>query len=182
MSDLVDELTRLLFESSFMTVATTDGDGLPWATPVEFVCDEDMRFYWISRVDARHSQNVRGNCHAALAIYDSRQKAGINAAVQGLYARGQVDEFRPCELSAVQPALQQWLEWRGERRAPPSVRPAATGSDADNSWRYYRLTPTELYALDPGGHPELPGVRVWRVRVDLSEDFARAYRERSGLR
>lgn len=181
MSDLVDELTRLLFESSFMTVATTDGDGLPWASPVEFVCDEDMRFYWISRVDAQHSQNVRANCHAALAIFDSRQTAGVNAAVQGLYARGQVDEFRPSELSAVQPALQQWLEWRGERRAPPSVRPAAAGSDTADSWRYYRLTPTELYALDPDGHPDLPGVRVWRVRVDLSEGFARAYRERSGL-
>jgi len=182
MIDLVDELTRLLFESSFMTVATTDDDGLPWATPVEFVCDEVMRFYWISRVDARHSQNVRANCHAALAIYDSRQTAGINAAVQGLYAQGQVEEFRRSELSAVQPALQRWLEWRGERRAPPSALPAAAGSDADNSWRYYRLTPTDLYALDPGGHPELPGVRVWRVRVDLSEGFARAYRERSGPR
>ena len=43
MSDLIDELTRLLFESSFMTVATADDKGLPWATPVEFVCDDVTR-------------------------------------------------------------------------------------------------------------------------------------------
>ena len=52
-----------------MTLATADADGLPWATPVEFACDESMRFYWTSHFDARHSRNVRANARAAAVIY-----------------------------------------------------------------------------------------------------------------
>lgn len=43
--DWIEDVTEILFESAFMTLATADGKGLPWASPVEFVCDEDLRFY-----------------------------------------------------------------------------------------------------------------------------------------
>jgi hypothetical protein len=57
--DWIDDVAELVFDSSFMILATADGDALPWVTPVEFLCDEDLRFYWNSVIDARHSENVR---------------------------------------------------------------------------------------------------------------------------
>ncbi len=70
MDDLIEDVTRLIFESSFMTVATADDDGVPWISPVELACDEELQFYWFSSIATRHSQNVRANPQAALSIYD----------------------------------------------------------------------------------------------------------------
>lgn len=178
MDDWLDDLTRLLFDSSFMALATADADGVPWATPVEFACDDDLRFYWTSHVDARHSRNVRANPRVGAVIFDSRQIAGVHAEVQGLYIEGSVEEFRDDELEAVRPSLSRWLEWRGDRREPPREASTSEPPDAESPWRQYRLTPVQLYALDPAGHPDIPGVRVWRLPVDLAESFARAYREK----
>ncbi len=177
MGDLRDDVVRILFESSFMTLATADDAGAPWATPVEFSCDEELRFYWTSHVDARHSRNVRGNARAALSIYDSTQTPGVRAEVQGVYAEGSVEELREEDLAAVLPRLRRWIEWR-EASHPQRSRAAADSSGDATAWRQYRLTPEKLYALDPAGHPDIPGVRVWKVELDLAERFARAYRSR----
>jgi len=183
MGNLTEELTELLFSSSFMTLATSDSSGQPWATPVEFACDEVPRFYWVSLIDARHSQNVRANPHAALVIYDSTQAPGVHAEVQGLYAEGSVEELSGADLEEVLPSLHRWTGLRHATRtaAVSSSRAGAEGSDPSaeaGRWRHYRLTPVQLYALDPDGHPDIPGVRVWRARVDLTDSFSRAHRSR----
>lgn len=180
MSDLTEELTKILFSSSFMTLATSDRDGLPWVTPVEFVCDEAMRFYWVSLVDARHSRNVRANPRAALAIYDSRQTPGVRAMAQGLYAEGSVEELHAADFEAARPSLRRWIDWRDAGLGAPRAPAGADPSGDETRWRQYRLTVTKLYALDPGGHPDFPGVRVWRASVDLTDSFSRAYRSRRG--
>jgi hypothetical protein len=176
--DLVEEAVRLLFSSSFMTVATVDDGGQPWATPVEYACDEDLRFYWSSHVDARHSRNVLVNPRAAISIYDSHQVPGVYGHVQGLYAEGTVEAFRAEELGDVTPSIRRWIAWRdatlrvSRDPAPPGAR------DDPEPWRTYRLTVSRLYALDPRGHPDVPGVRIWKVALDLADAFTRAYRSR----
>jgi len=175
--DLIDDVTAILFESAFMTLATVDGKGVPWATPVEFVCDEELRFYWTSLADSRHSQNVRENPRAALSIYDSTQTSGVRAEIQGVYAEGPAAELTAEEAEAVRPSLGRWLRWRDARRPRRAPRPDEPTVD-DAPWRTYRLTPTRMYAQDPRGHPSIPGVRVWRVELDLRESFSREYRSR----
>lgn len=177
MTDLVDDVLKILFDSSFMTLATADDEGVPWATPVEFVCDEELRFYWTSLADSRHSKNVQTNPRAALSIYDSTQTPGVRAEAQGLYAEGAVVELVPEELAAARPSLGRWIEWRDADKPPRSHRTEAAAAD-DARWRSYRLTPAHLYAQDPLGHPDIPGVRVWRVELDLGKRFTRAYRSR----
>lgn len=179
MNDWTDELVRLIFSSSFMTLATADDDGVPWGSPVEFVCDESLRFYWVSVFDARHSRNVEANPHAALSIYDSTQTPGV-AAVQGLYGEGPVEMLRGSDLEALRPILNRWVEWRDAGRDTSRRRPGG-GFGGDTPWRFYRLTPTQLYALDPDP-PRARGSLVdWRVPVDLAEAFSRAYRSRSAV-
>lgn len=179
MSDAVEELTELLFSSRFMTLATADADGSPWASPVEFACDERLRFHWTSHLEARHSRNLRENPRAALSIYDSTQPAGLRAEVQGLYAEGPVEELGGADAAAMGPSLSRWIAWRDRTRITSSPR-SDPQRMPDSPWRTYRLTPAGLYALDPAGHPDIPGVRIWRMPLDLSESFSRAYRARLG--
>lgn len=77
-----------------MTLATADNDVLPWVSPVEFVCDENLAFYWVSMTSARHSQNLRANPRAAFSIYDNTQTPGVNM-VQGLYGENRLRRLLP---------------------------------------------------------------------------------------
>ena len=43
----------------FMTLATADSDGRPWASPVYFSPAGYREFFWISEPGARHSRNSR---------------------------------------------------------------------------------------------------------------------------
>lgn len=159
-----------------MTLATADNDGLPWASPVEFVCDEVLRFYWLSMVDARHSKNIRENPRAAFSIYDCTQTPAVNA-VQGLYGEGPVEELLSSDLEEHQPSISRWISWRDAARKTPRPQDAERPDNADSQWRFYRIDPTDLYALDPA---VLVDGRLTdsRVPVDLTESFMRAYRTR----
>jgi uncharacterized protein YhbP (UPF0306 family) len=176
-NDWTDDLVQLIFDSSFMTLATADSEGVPWASPVEFACDEALRFYWVSVFDARHSRNVEANPHAALSIYDSTQTPGV-AAVQGLYGEGPVEMLHGADLDAVRPILNRWVAWRDAGRDTSQSRRGGVGFGGDMPWRFYRLTPTQLYALDPSPPREQGSLVDWRAPVDLGEGFLRAYRSR----
>jgi pyridoxine/pyridoxamine 5'-phosphate oxidase len=63
---------RALIEGSqYMTLATADGDGRPWVSPVWFAHLDYAEFLWVSRPDARHSLNIAARPAVALVIFDS---------------------------------------------------------------------------------------------------------------
>ena len=39
----------VLDRNRHLTLATADGDGRPWASPVWFACEEHRRFWWVSQ-------------------------------------------------------------------------------------------------------------------------------------
>lgn len=176
MTDWKDEVTELVFNVAFMNLATSDADGVPWASPVEFACDEELRFYWFSATDARHSENIRANPRAAMSIYDCRY-VPLEGPAQGLYGEGSVEELGAGALADLMPSLGRWISWRDAGRATP--RPARSSRrDEESPGRYYRLTPIQLYALHPDRHPEHGPDFERRVPVDIAVSFARAYRSR----
>lgn len=76
------ERARALIDSlAYMTLATADPDGRPWATPVWFAHRDHREFIWISRPGARHSRNLAANPRLAISIYDSTVVPGDAAAV-----------------------------------------------------------------------------------------------------
>lgn len=175
-SDWTEAIPEILFESSFMTLATADGRGVPWASPVEFVCDEHARLYWQSVVDTRHSRNVRENPWAAFSIFDCTQVPGVNA-VQGLYAEGPVEELSQSEVEVIRPGIQQWIAWRDVDREEPRPDPSDPIDAPGSPWRVYRIDPVTFYALDPEALDD-GRIEDSRVPVDLAESFTRAYRSR----
>jgi hypothetical protein len=174
---LIEDVTRLIFESSFMTLATADADGVPWVSPVEFACDEELQFYWFSTTDTRHSQNVQTNPQAALSIYDHAFVPSSGRQPTALYGEGPVEQLHQSELEAALPSLRRWISWRDAGRKTPRPR-SRDRSDEASPWRVYRLHPAHLFALHPDGHPEHGARAHLRVPVDLADSFARAYRSR----
>jgi uncharacterized protein YhbP (UPF0306 family) len=65
-----------------MTLATADASGPPWVTPVWYALDSLSSLIWISRPDARHSQNLSVRPQLGIVIFDSRAPIGTG---QGVY-------------------------------------------------------------------------------------------------
>jgi pyridoxine/pyridoxamine 5'-phosphate oxidase len=62
--EIVDGIT-------YMTIATADAEGRPWASPVWFAHDDYREFVWISRPETRHSQNLAARPEVSIVIFDS---------------------------------------------------------------------------------------------------------------
>jgi hypothetical protein len=67
---------------AYMTLATADADGVPWASPVWFAPEDDRRFYWVSSPAAQHSRNLAVRPRLSLVIFDSNAPIGVG---QGVY-------------------------------------------------------------------------------------------------
>lgn len=176
MADWTEDLVGLVFESRFMTLATADGDGVPWVTPVEFACDEGLRFYWTSPFDTRHSRNLESNRRVAWAIYDHTY-VPLDGQPRALFGEGWAQEPSDGELEASRSDLRQWLTWRDAARETPRPR-FDVPPDGASPWREYRVTPERLYGLHPNAHPRHGEPASHRVPVQLAGAFSRAWRSR----
>jgi pyridoxine/pyridoxamine 5'-phosphate oxidase len=77
-----DATARALVDANaYMTLATADESGRPWATPVWFAHEAYLDFIWVSRPQARHSRNVAARPQVAIVIFDSTVPIGNGRAV-----------------------------------------------------------------------------------------------------
>jgi nitroimidazol reductase NimA-like FMN-containing flavoprotein (pyridoxamine 5'-phosphate oxidase superfamily) len=72
---------RLIEANMYMTIATADGDGRPWVSPVWFAAASDTEFLWVSAPDTRHSRNLAVRPEVAIVIFDSTVAVGSAEAV-----------------------------------------------------------------------------------------------------
>jgi len=79
----------LIDGSRYLTVATADADGRPWATPVWFAHDRYAECLWVSRPGARHSVNIAGRRSVALVMFDSTVTPG---SAQAVYVDAEAEE------------------------------------------------------------------------------------------
>jgi len=71
---------QLINKINYMTVATADTSGQPWNSPVFCAYDGANTFYWGSRLNAQHSQNITQNNRGFIVIYDSTITPGHGEA------------------------------------------------------------------------------------------------------
>ena len=55
----------------YMTLATADAEGRPWASPVWFAPDGHRELLWVSAPGARHSLNIAARPEVSVVIFDS---------------------------------------------------------------------------------------------------------------
>jgi hypothetical protein len=75
------EAAAILEATAYMTLATSDAQGIPWATPVWFAPDGERAVLWLSDPEARHSRNLHEQPRLAIVIFDSRVASSEAAAV-----------------------------------------------------------------------------------------------------
>jgi pyridoxine/pyridoxamine 5'-phosphate oxidase len=90
MADHAAVARELIDSVQYMTLATSDEAGVPWASPVWFAHEGYQRFLWVSKPDARHSRNLGAHPEAGIVIFDSTVPMGTGQAV---YVETTVDEL-----------------------------------------------------------------------------------------
>ena len=77
-----EKARHVIETNNYVTVATTDNEGNPWAAPVFFAYDKDYNLYFLSAVDSRHAENLAQNPNIAAVIFDSTSPVGQSDGVQ----------------------------------------------------------------------------------------------------
>lgn len=96
------EYTAILYEllsgNTYLSLATADENGTPWASPVVYEFDETHgNLFFISAPDSRHIRNISKNPTVAFSIYNSAQTVG-NAF--GIQWSGRVEEVDSMDVPA----------------------------------------------------------------------------------
>jgi hypothetical protein len=138
-ADVAAEARRLVAENAYLTLASADADGRPWATPVWFAADRLESFCWVSKPGARHSRNVAVRPDVALVLFDSTVAVGSASA---LYVEAVAGEVDPAELASV---LQTFNRRCAERGLPEWTPERVSG---EGRFRLYRARVQRMFTLD----------------------------------
>jgi|SRR4051812_1092668 nitroimidazol reductase NimA-like FMN-containing flavoprotein (pyridoxamine 5'-phosphate oxidase superfamily) len=135
MTQPIDEARRIIDANSYLTLATVDGQGQPWATPVWFAPRGCAEFYWVSRPGARHSRNIAGSPAVGIVVFDSTVPVGGGSAV---YAEAEAVQVEAAHIGV--------FSAHAKRRGIGEW----TGSDVSGSaqFRLYRARVSRLFVLD----------------------------------
>ncbi|MFC4068516.1 pyridoxamine 5'-phosphate oxidase family protein [Actinoplanes subglobosus] len=137
--DLVSTARRIIDSNSYLTMATADPEGRPWAAPVWFACEGYTDFFWLSRVTTRHSVNVAGRPEVGIVVFDSTVPMGQGQAVYVEAVAGPVPDDEVESALAVYSArsvASGGRPWQMADVAPPA------------EFRLYRARATAHYVLD----------------------------------
>jgi len=138
MADHVAVARQLIESVQYMTLATSDEAGVPWASPVWFAHDEYTRFLWVSKPDARHSKNLATRPEAGIVIFDSTVPMGTGQAVYVETTVEQLegeDEQGGIEVFSARSEANGGPAWSVDDIRPPAPL------------RLYRATATAHYVL-----------------------------------
>jgi nitroimidazol reductase NimA-like FMN-containing flavoprotein (pyridoxamine 5'-phosphate oxidase superfamily) len=138
--DDLGALARSIIDSNrYMTLATADEQGSPWASPVWYSPVEYREFLWVSSPEARHSRNLAARPELAIVIFDSHEAGGWKAlymsAVAEQLAEAEVDDA--IHVFSRHGEAQGLRAWTREDVVPPARH------------RLYRATVSEHFVLDP---------------------------------
>lgn len=139
----------IVARTAYLTLATTDVAGDPWASPVWFAPRGLDEFVWASKPGARHSRNIAEHPRVAIVVFDSSRPPGEGSA---LYA--DADAELVDDDSGLEDALAVYNA-RSLGRGLASWEPSALRDGARH--RLYRAVVREAFVLDD--HDERVRVR-----------------------
>src|SRR5215210_5017100 len=88
MADPAELAKRIIDSNTYMTLATADAAGRPWASPLWFAHEDYARFLWVSKPEALHSRNLSARPEVGIVIFDS--SAGVGAA-EAVYVEAEAE-------------------------------------------------------------------------------------------
>jgi uncharacterized protein YhbP (UPF0306 family) len=90
--DLARVARTIIDANRYMTLATADAQGQPWASPVFYATADHTEFYWISAPQTTHSENLAQRPQVGIVIFDSTAPEGTGQAVYLSAAAEQVHD------------------------------------------------------------------------------------------
>jgi hypothetical protein len=152
MADPAAWARHILDSGSYMVLGTADESGTPWASPVWYAHRDYRDFFWVSRPDVRHSQNISVRREIGIVVFDTSVKPGRG---QGVYLRATAQELHGADLES---GLEVYV-----RRSAMATGWAPTMADVSGSgpYRLYRASASEYSMLAKDGQPD------HRIEVDL---------------
>ena len=140
------QTVREIIEANrYLVLATADGAGRPWSTPVYFAHIGLAEFFWVSSPDVTHSRNIVVRPEVGIVIFDSQVAISTG---QGVY------------MSAVARLLENGETARGieafSRRSVAHGGPGWTSQDVQpgSGLRLYRATADAHWILAKDGRPD----------------------------
>ncbi len=131
-------MARSIIDSNrFMTLATADGEGVPWASPVWYAPEDHREYFWASSPDSTHSRNLTVRPQLAIVIFDSHEAGGWNALYMSALGEEIADVDEGIEIFSRRSEAQGLPAWSREDVLPPARH------------RLYRATASEQFVLDP---------------------------------
>ena len=134
--------------NAYMTLATSDASGVPWASPVWFATDDCREFFWVSARDARHSRNIAQRPEVSIVVFDSQVPIGTGEAVY-VSAIAEIvsgaDLDRGIEVFSRVSQAQGGREWM-RHEVEPSARLRLYRATATEHWfgRHDQRVPVQL--------------------------------------
>ena len=134
----LEAIARSIVDANrYMTLATSDEQGTPWASPVWYAPVEYRGFLWVSSPEARHSRNLGARPDLAIVIFDSHRAGGWNALYMGAVAERLDDVDRAIQTFSRHGEAQGLRAWTRDDVLAPAGH------------RLYRATVAEHFVLDP---------------------------------
>ena len=136
------QLARGIIDANlYMTLATADLEGRPWASPVYYAVDGYREFVWVSAPDATHSRNLAARPQIAIVIFDSTQP--INTG-RGVYMSAHADPVADPEIDrALEIFSERSVAHGGDVWTRAHVEP-------HDRFRLYRATASDYSVIGPG--------------------------------
>jgi hypothetical protein len=127
----------------YMTLATADESGKPWASPVWFAHDGYREFLWLSKPDARHSMNLAVRPQLGIVIFDSTVG---NGGAQAVYLDAEAGEPHGADRErALAVYSRRSIEFGAKEWTLADVTTPA-------EHRLFRAVPSEQFVLDATDH------------------------------
>lgn len=86
---------RIIDSIMYMTLATADEHGRPWASPVWYAAASPTQLLWASDPNAQHSRNIASRPEIGLVVFDSTVPIG---GAEGVYMEAAAEQLTGVEL------------------------------------------------------------------------------------
>ncbi|MFD9326128.1 pyridoxamine 5'-phosphate oxidase family protein [Streptomyces sp. NPDC060065] len=129
----------------YMVLATADGAGRPWSSPVYFAHLEYRELFWVSSPQAAHSRNIAVRPQVGIVVFDSSAPIGTG---QGAYLSAVAT---PVDGPGIERAVEIF-----SRRSVLHGGSAWTADDVRGAsgLQLYRAVPDEYWILAKDGRPD----------------------------
>jgi uncharacterized protein YhbP (UPF0306 family) len=142
MDSNTEAAVAIIRANRYLTLATGLDESV-WAAPLAYVVDENLRFYWYSALEARHSQHIASNPSVAAAIFNSTVSSESADGVQlegvaALVPAEDLDQIMDLYRTKSFPDLKIRSQWQRPR----------SDFERNAAQRFYCLKPSRIYKLD----------------------------------